>query len=418
MKNKLPETEGLTSAKNESGVSIRMNGGHVAAVKLNIFEPPRFFESFLRGRRFNEAPDITSRISGISPVAHQISACHAIENAIGVKVEEPISELRRLLLCGEWIKSHAFHIHMVHAPDFLGYPDATTFACNRPAEFERGLRLKKAGNEVVALIGGREIHPINICIGGFYKLPSKSDLASLAEKLKCARDDAIETVRWVSKFPFSDFERDYEFVALRDPGEEEYSLNEGRIVSNKGLNIALVQYERHFVEEQVPHSTALHSTLKDRGAYLVGPQARYSLNFDRLSPRIQETARGAGLGAISRNPFQSIIVRGVEAVYACEEALRILEQYETPDKPAAKSETHAGTGYGCAEAAAGLLYHRYTLDKSGLIMDAKIVSPTSQNQKTIEDDLRDLIPTKLEASKKKCDQLVRNYDPGISCAAH
>ena len=326
----------------------------------------------------------------------------------------------RLIYCGEWIESHALHVYMLHAPDFLGYADVVQMAKDHPEAVQRGLRLKKAGNQIMTLLGGREIHPVNIRVGGFYKAPTKRELAALTEELKWAREAALETVRWVSTLPFPDFERDYEFVALSHP--DEYPFNEGRLVSNKGLDIAVRDYEDHFVEEHMPHSNALHSHLKERGAYFVGPQARYNLNFDKLRPLAQEAARGAHLGPVCRNPFQSIIVRSVELVHSCDEALRIIEQYEMPDRPAVDIEPREATGYGCTEAPRGILYHRYRMDENGIILDAKIVPPTSQNQKTIEDDLRELVSNSLALPEDeltwKCEQSIRNYDPCISCATH
>jgi len=422
MKSEVIKVDCLARIEGRGGLSVTMNSARVADVKLTVSEPPRFFEALLRGRKFSEAPDITARICGMSPVAHQMTACGAIENALGVKVEGPIRALRRLLCCGEWIKSHALHIHMLHAPDFLGYNDAVALAGDHSADVQRGLLLKKAGNDIVSLLGGREIHPINVRVGGFYKVPARGELDALAEKLKPACDAALETVRWVAKFPFPDFERDYEFVALQHLDEDEYPIDEGRLVSDKGLNIAIREYDRHFVEEQALYSTALHSTLKERGAYLVGPLARYSLNFDTLSPLAQEAARAAGLGSVCHNPFRGIIVRAVEALYTCDEALRILERLEMPDEPSLNIEPGSGIGYACTEAPSGVLYHRYSLDKNGVILDAKIVSPTSQNQKTIENDLRAFIPAAIDAPRDKlqaqCEQAVRNHAPCLSCATH
>jgi sulfhydrogenase subunit alpha len=420
MKTKTFKVDYLARVEGEGGLHVKMKDGAVVDVKLKIFEPPRFFEAFLRGRNFGEAPDITARICGICPVAYQMSAVHAMENAFGAKVDGQLRALRRLLYCGEWIESHTLHVYMLHAPDFLGYPDAIQMAKDYPDAVQRGLRLKKTGNEIVTVIGGREIHPVNVRVGGFYKTPSKRDLEPLAEKLKWARDAALETVRWVARLPFPEFEQDYVFVALRHP--EEYPFNEGRLVSNRGLDIGVEHYEENFVEEQVQHSNALHSALKKHGAYFVGPLARYNLNFDRLSPLAQEAAREAGLGPGCRNPFQSIIVRSVEILYACDEALRIIEQYEAPDAAAVDIEPRAGSGCGCTEAPRGILYHRYRISDQGLILEAKIVPPTSQNQKTIEQDLRDLIPKYLDLPQEKlvwqCEQAIRNYDPCISCATH
>lgn len=410
----------LARVEGEGALYVRIKNRTVADVKLKIFEPPRFFEALLRGRQFTEAPDITARICGICPIAYQMSAVHAMEQACGVRVDGPLRALRRLLYCGEWIESHTLHVYMLHAPDFLGYESAIHMATDHPEIVQRGLQLKKAGNEILTLLGGREVHPINVRVGGFYHVPSKRELAPLAERLKWAREAALATVQWVAGFSFPDFTRDYEFVALRHP--DEYPFNEGRLVSNKGLDIAVTAYDEHFVEEQVPYSNALHSRRKGGGAYFAGPLARYNLNFDKLSPIAQEAARQAGLGPVCQNPFQSIIVRSVEILYACDEALRLIEAYEMPDAPAVAVTPRPATGYGCTEAPRGLLYHRYRIDAQGQILDAKIVPPTSQNQKTIEEDLYALIPPYLDAPQHaltwRCEQAIRNYDPCISCATH
>ena len=342
MKNRTIKVDYLARVEGEGALYVKIKGDTVADVKLKIFEPPRFFEAFLRGRAFTEAPDITARICGICPIAYQMSAVHAMEDAFGVKVEGQLRALRRLIYCGEWIESHVLHVYMLHAPDFLGYPDAIQMAKDHPDIVHRGLQLKKIGNEIVALIGGREIHPINVRVGGFYKVPAKQELSLLAERLKWARDAALETVRWTATLNFPDFEQDYEFVALRHP--EEYPFNEGRLVSNKGLDISVRDYDNHFIEEHVQYSNALHSVQKGSGSYFVGPLARYNLNFDRLSPLAQETARSVGLSDVCRNPFQSIIIRSIETLYACDEALRIIEHYEKPDKPSIEVQPRAAVG--------------------------------------------------------------------------
>ncbi|MBM4166077.1 MAG: Ni/Fe hydrogenase subunit alpha, partial [Ignavibacteria bacterium] len=257
-------------------------------------------------------------------------------------------------------------------------------------------------------------------VGGFYKLPTKKDLLSLVEKLKWARDAAIDTVKLVATFPFPEFEQDYEYVALRHPNE--YPFNEGRLVSNKGLDIEIKDYEYHFAEEHVQHSNALHSVLKERGNYFVGPNARYNLNFDKLTSLCKETAKSVGLPSFIKNPFKSIIVRAVETLYAIEEALRIIEHYEMPEKPCVEIIPKEGIGYGCTEAPRGILFHRYRVDESGNILDAKIIPPTAQNFRTMESDLRNLVPKNLELDNEKltwlCEQAIRNYDPCISCATH
>jgi coenzyme F420-reducing hydrogenase alpha subunit len=420
MKSKTIKVDYLARVEGEGALYVKIKGNTVEEVRLRIFEPPRFFEAFLRGRKYSESPDITARICGICPIAYQMSAVHAMEDAFGIKVDGQLRALRRLAYCGEWIESHTLHVYMLHAPDFLGYSDAIRMAKDYPSAIERGLRLKKIGNEIIALLGGREIHPINVRVGGFYKVPTKRELAPLVEGLRWARDAALETVRWVSTFPFPEFEQDYEFVSLRHP--DEYPFNEGRLVSNKGLDISVHNYDDCFIEEHVPYSNALHSVLKEHGAYYVGPMARYNLNFDKLSRLAQEAARSAGLSSFCRNPFKSIVIRSIEILYSCDEALRIIDEYEMPDEPSVKLNPLPATGYGCTEAPRGILYHRYRVDEEGLILDAKIVPPTSQNQKTIENDLSEFVSQYLNLPHDKlawqCEQVIRNYDPCISCATH
>jgi sulfhydrogenase subunit alpha len=410
----------LARVEGEGGLYVKIRNDKVQDVKLKIFEPPRFFEAFLRGRHYTEAPDITARICGICPVAYQMSAVHAMENALGVQVEGQLRELRRLLYCGEWIESHVLHVYMLHAPDFLGYPDAIQLAKDYPDAVKRGLRMKKIGNEIVTLVGGREIHPINVRVGGFYRVPTKRELLGLKENLEWACEAAVETIAWVATLPFPEFEQDYEFVALRHP--DEYPYNEGRLVSNRGLDIAISEYENYFREEHVEHSTALHSVLRGKDNYFVGPLARYNLNFDKLPPHIQELAREVGFAPPIRNPFKSIVVRSIETLYAIEEALRIIENYQRPAQPFVESSPRPSMGSGCTEAPRGILYHRYRIGADGSILDAKITPPTSQNQKTIEKDLWHFVETAVDLPQDQltwqCEQAVRNYDPCISCSTH
>ncbi|HZU42882.1 MAG TPA: Ni/Fe hydrogenase subunit alpha [Terriglobales bacterium] len=410
----------LARVEGEGALRIKMAGERVTDVKLEIYEPPRMFEAFLRGRHFSEVADITSRICGICPVAYQMSAVHAIERALGVQMDPAVRLLRRLFYCGEWIESHTLHVYMLHAPDFLGSHSVVEMARQHRPVVERALRLKKIGNQIVTLLGGREIHPISAVVGGFYKVPGKRDLQALADDLKWALDASVETVRWTAGLEFPDFEQDYNFVALRHP--DEYPFNEGRVVSNCGLDIGVEEFEKHFIEQHVKHSNALHSVMRGGGSYLVGPMARFNLNFDQLPAIARDVATEAGLKPPVKNPFRSIIVRAVELVFACAEALRVVREYEAPAQPRVDVKARAGIGHAVTEAPRGILYHRYEIDDNGLITSAKIVPPTSQNQKRIEDDLREyaarLVGWPLADATWKCEQAVRNYDPCISCATH
>ena len=420
MARKTIKVDYLARVEGEGALTVVIRDGEVKDAKLRIFEPPRFFEAFLRGRAFSEAPDITARICGICPVAYQMSSVNAMEDALGVTVGGQLRELRRLLYCGEWIESHVLHIYMLHAPDFLGYESALDLARDHGDIVKRGLELKKIGNSLMTLTGGREVHPINVRVGGFYKVPTKRDMRAMGEQLKRARDMAIATVRWVSTFDFPEAKRDYELVSMSHP--DEYPLADGRIVSNRGLDISVQEYTDHFEESHVPQSTALHSHIKERGAYLVGPLARFALNYDKLSETAKAEAKAVGLTPPVLNPYKSIIVRAVETIYAVDEALRIIDNYEMPDRPFVPVEPRAGVGHGASEAPRGMLYHRYKLDEAGKIQFAQIVPPTSQNQPSIEDDLRILVGNNLDLPdddlRHLAEQTVRNYDPCISCSTH
>ena len=412
--------QGLARVEGEGSLRVEVRDGRVEDVELRIFEPPRFFEAFLRGRRATEAPDLTARICGICPVAYQMSACAAVEDALGISVDRGIADLRRLLYCGEWMQSHSLHVHMLHAPDFLGCQDAVEMAQKHRPAFERGLAMKKMGNRIMEAIGGRAIHPVNVKVGGFYRAPSRAEVATLAGPLTETLDLALATVEWVAGFDFPDVQGDYRFVALRDPGR--YPLESGRVASSDGLDTTPAGFADLVVEEHVARSTALQARLENRLEYLTGPRARYALNSAELPDVAARAAARAGLGPTCTNPFQSIIVRAVEIVFACHEALALVERYEPPDPPSAAVPPGGGMGTGATEAPRGLLFHRYRIDPEGSITAAQIVPPTSQNQITIESDIRRTVQASLGLSDDeltwRSEQAVRNHDPCISCATH
>jgi sulfhydrogenase subunit alpha len=410
----------LARVEGEGRMHVSVVDGVIEDVEFSIFEPPRFFEAFLEGRPYSDAPDITARICGICPVAYQSSSTQAMEDAFGQQVRGPLRDLRRLLYCGEWIESHVLHMFLLHAPDFLGYESAVHMAADHKDIVELGLRLKKAGNAIVTAVGGREIHPINPKVGGWYRTPSKKELEALVPELEWSLQAAQDTVRLVAGFDFPKIEQDFEFVALSHP--DEYAIELGRIKSNRGIDIDVSEYNDIFEEHHVARSNALHSTIKERGAYHVGPLARYNLNFEQLTPLVKDLALEVGLGPACTNPFKSIVVRGLEVLYAVEEALRLIDEYEQPAAPAIDLDVKAGEGHGASEAPRGLLYHRYVVDDGGRILKAQIVPPTAQNQLTIENDLRAVLEDSLDMPDDKLswvlEQSIRNYDPCISCATH
>ncbi len=416
------EVKALSRVEGEGALYVKLDGDRVEHVELNIYEPPRFFESFLRGREIREVPDITARICGICPVAYQMSSCHALEKALGLTVSPEIRKLRRLLYCGEWIESHALHIYLLHAPDFLGFESGISMAAQHRSIVEKGLRLKKIGNQLLEILGGRPIHPINVTVGGFYRAPSREALKALLPDLRWGLQASIETLELVSSFSFPELEVDYECVSVKHP--HEYPMNEGRIVSAGGLDVPVEDYEQHFQERHMPQSTALHSVMLPAGKpYLVGPLARLNLCFDQLSPTAKRAAETCGIDWPSQNNFQSIVARAIELINAFEEAAEIVESYNCePAESRVAYQPRPGSGCHATEAPRGLLYHRYRIGADGLVAEAKIVPPTSQNQGQIESDLRDYLPSVVAfddaSAARKCEHLIRNYDPCISCSTH
>jgi coenzyme F420-reducing hydrogenase alpha subunit len=339
-----------------------------------------------------------------------------------VTVTPEIQALRWLLYCGEWIESHALHVYLLHAPDFLGYDGAVEMAGDHPTVVERGLRLKKAGNRLVEVVGGRSIHPVNVRVGGFYRFPGAEEPRAIRPDLEGALQDALATVELVAGFDLPDFEQPYEYVALRPASG--YPIEAGVVVTTSGNGFPVRDFATRIEEVHVPHSNALHARLDGgvRGPYAVGPLARYTLNADRLSPLAREAATAGGLGEECRNPFRSIVVRAVELVEACHEALRIIDGWTGDGDPSVPVPPRAGEGYGASEAPRGVLFHRYLLDGAGIIQDAQIVPPTSQNQPGIETDLRAMVGAWADldehALQHRCEHAIRNYDPCISCATH
>jgi coenzyme F420-reducing hydrogenase alpha subunit len=418
-RNRIVSAEGVARVEGEGSLRVVVHDGNVSEVSLDIFEPPRYFEAMLVGRHFSEAPDITARICGICPVAYQLTACAAMEDATGLDVGERVRMLRRLLYCGEWIQSHALHVYLLHAPDFLGCQDAVELAERDPSIIERGLALKRTGNLIMETVGGRAVHPVNVRVGGFYSAPEPAAIAALIGPLERALEAALATVSWVSGFDFPDVTGAYRFVALRQ--NEQYAIDGGRPGSSDGLDVTPRQFAILSVEEHVARSTALHARLDGR-SYLTGPLARYALNAPLLPEIVRQSARAAGLGETCINPFQSIVVRALEMVFACDEALRLIARYEPPVPSADVVVPRAAVGTGVTEAPRGLLLHQYEIDADGTIMRARIMPPTSQNQLTIEEDLRRVVEDGLDLDDDelqwRCEQAVRNHDPCISCAAH
>ena len=412
---------GLTRVEGEGSLRLRVRDGVVEEAHLEIFEAPRYFERLVVGRTPDEVIDIVARICGICPVAYQMTAVHAFEHGLGIEVDPGIRALRRLLYCGEWIESHALHVYLLHLPDFLGYPSALDLAQHHRPAVESGLTLKKAGNRIVELIGGRAIHPVSVRVGGFSRAFRRREIAAIHGQLAEALELALQTVDLVAALEPPDFTRDARLVALRHP--DEYPMNEGRIVSTDGLDLAPWDWRSEFGERQVPWSNALQSRDHSGRPYLLGPASRVTLAGDRLHPIARAALAGTGLAdEIRTNPYRSIVARAIELVDATAEALDIVEGFEPTDRAGTPWQPGPCTAAWATEAPRGLIFHAYELDERGLVAHAQIVPPTSQNQAAIEADLADFAPRVLDLPKDEAvhriEQLIRSYDPCISCATH
>ncbi len=411
----------LTRVEGEGALHVRLRGKQIEDVQLKIYEPPRFFEALLRGKPMDDVADITSRICGICPIAYQMTAVQAIEQIQGISIDPAIARLRRLMYCGEWIESHVLHIHLLHAPDFFECDSAIELAKRFPADVKRGLKLKQIGNRLLEILGGRAIHPVNLAIGGYYRLPRREELLALIPDFEWGLQHSIEAANWLASLTFPDFESSYEFVALHRT--DMYAIESGVIASSEHDAIPVEEYETFFYEMQVPHSTALQARKKPNDTtYFVGPLARLHLNYETLTPLARRTADAIGMKPPCRNPHKSILARAVETVFAFEEGLAILKSLPLPSQSRIPYTVRAGKGVSATEAPRGLIFHRYRVDDQGKVEFAKIVPPTSQNQAQIEADLRRLLPQLIECDDAKiaidCERLVRTYDPCISCSTH
>ncbi len=414
------DTPLVARVEGQGGLHVRIEDGVVSDVRLDIFEPPRYFERLLVGRHFTDALDLTARICGICPVAYQMTAAHAFEQLFEVQVPPGTRELRRLLYCGEWIQSHMLHVHLLAAPDFLGLPDAFALAAHDRAAFERGIGLCALGADLMKAIGGRSVHPVSPMVGGFSRAPRPSELAPLESRFRRAADDILDVADWVAGFDVPSLPRPSEMLALAHPTE--YPMNEGLLATSSGRVFEASGFERATEESEVAHSTARHTHLRGDEAAMVGPLARLSLNAGHLTPLSRDVSVRLSLRLPESDPFQSLAARVVETALAVDEVLRLLAGYQPPEPAHVAVEPRAGRATWATEAPRGVLYHRFDVDAAGVIRSARIVPPTSHNLPNMENDVRRTVARSLDRSDDElrhlCEMAVRNYDPCISCAAH
>jgi len=405
----------------DASLEVEIEDGKIRNVKLRVFEPPRFFEKLAEGRHFDEVVELVARICGTCPVAHQLTAVQAFEDLFRVDPGSWVRDMRRVMHCGEWIQSHAVHLHLIAAPDFLGCAGLLELGKRFPAEVRRGLELQALGRDLVRLFGGRAVHPVGLCVGGLHGAPETDRVAAVLDRLERASTEARALVEWFSGFPLPEYPQAFTGVALSDVSQ--YAMADGRILSGSGVHIDIRDFESRFKAYQVPHSTAFHVRLDSGPPYMVGPLARLNLNVHQLSGEVRDHARGCGFTLPSHNPFRSALARAVEVHFAVTEAARLLRDYRPPEQTRLSATVRSGTAIGCVESPRGLLWHRYEVDAEGLIQGAKIVPPTAQNLARIEADiagtLAQLGPDRsVEELRALGERIVRSYDPCIPCATH
>lgn len=410
----------LARVEGEGALNLRIERGRISDLRLRIYEPPRLFEKLLVGREYHEVSDVVARICGICPVAYQMSAVHALERILEIEPGPWVRAMRRVLYCGEWMESHGLHIHLLAAPDFLGYSNVQEMARDYPLEVRRGLRLQALGNEIVRTFGGRSVHPVGVRVGGFHHAPPRAQIAELVARLRSQLPDAAALVAWTAALDLPKRQGIFNGLSLCHP--DEYPMNEGHYESSSGLDFTVDEFPDYVREFQAPHSTALHASLEGR-PYLTGPLARLNLNHQRLPAAVQPVLAQAGITFPDYNMFHSIGARAIEIFYAMHEAIRLLEAYDPPEIPFVAAQPKAGSACAGTEAPRGVLWHHYALDARGRVTAATIVPPTSQNQARIEEDMYETLQRggldrpddelRLEAEK-----VIRNYDPCISCSTH
>ena len=411
----------LARVEGEGALELVIENGAIGRLDLRIYEPPRFFEKFLEGRHVNEVPDLVARICGICPVAYQVSAVNAFESLFGVEQTPWVVAMRRLLYCGEWIESHALHVHMLALPDYFGYPSGIAMAKDYPEQIRRGLKLQGLGNEIMRLLGGRSVHPIGLKIGGFHHAPETKAVDVLRVQLEAALPEAEAMLAWLADVEVPKDQQRFTNVALRS---NNYAVEQGVLYSSVGHKLLPHQYPEHFSESHQAYSTALWSHL-DGESYLVGPLARLNLYSQcggdvAYIDHLLTLCRGR---FPSQTMFDSMLARALEICFAIHESIEILGQYSRPAIVNQPFNIKAGECFGWSEAPRGLLWHQYQVNEQGLITFARLVPPTSQNQARIEEDLhQSLLAFGLDQPEEDirlhCEKVIRNYDPCISCATH
>ena len=417
------EVSPLSRVEGHGDLILDVKNKKIEKLQMRIPESPRFFEAMLVGRNYTEPSHLTSRICGICSVAHTFTSIKATETALGIKLNEQILKLRRLINHGEYIQSNCLHVYFLAAPDFLGVGSVVPLVKTHPAVVNIAVNMKKVGNEIVRIVGGRAVHPITTIVGGFTKLPTEEGLYKIKEMLKSLYPDLETSLKVFKTLKIPSFERETEYISLSN--KHEYALYDGDIKSSDGWTINAQDYLSKINEKVVHHSTGKFCWAS-RDAYMVGALSRFNNNYLQLSDNAKSYAEELGLKSPSFNTFMINIAQFIEIIHSVDDSLRLIDELlETgldESKAMVKINVKAGRGVGAVEAPRGLLIHDYTYDARGRVTKANLIIPTNMNYANIEKDLETFVPQIIEKSegeiKLGCEMLIRAYDPCISCSTH
>ncbi|MCX8161919.1 MAG: Ni/Fe hydrogenase subunit alpha [Candidatus Bathyarchaeota archaeon] len=410
----------ISRVEGKSALEIKMRGDTIEDLKFRIYEAPRFFEAFLIGRRYYEVHEIVSRICGVCPVTHQITALKSIEKILGLEVPEHIRYLRELTAIGGILSSHALHLFAMALPDYTGHPDIIAMAKDHPDIVKAGFKIKEVGDSLVEIIGGRSVHPVSTIVGGFTSIPTRERLKRFKDTLIEARNLALKHSSFISSLDYPRFERRSEHIAFYDRGD--YPVNYGIVKSTEGLELTEDDYRRQVYEVEVGYSTAKHSYVKGRSSFMVGPLPRVNINYRNLSDDAKDILSSSMFRFPCFNPFASNIARLAEIVTFIDKALMIIDEKPLEGRPHVEAKLRAGEASAITEAPRGLNFHSYRLNDSGVVTYTSIAPPTCQNAANIEADLLEYLKDYTDRSDyeiaRRSEMLVRAYDPCISCATH
>jgi sulfhydrogenase subunit alpha len=409
---KIIKIDHLTKIEGHAHLKIKIEDNQLKECSLGSIEGSRYFEGIVKGRLPKEAPEITSRICGICSNAHTLCASMAIENALNIKVSEQTIKLRTILNWGEKIRSHSTHLYFMSLPDFLGFESALTMLPKNKDKIQIGLNLMKIGNEMMNLIGGRDLHPVSAQVGGFLKLPTQEQLNELKTKLDASKKDAITCIELFLKLKYPEFENKRPSFSIYN--KNEYGMLMGHIKADKFYRVR--DYQNYLKEYHESDSTA-NFVVKEGKSYMVGALARINNNKEQLGPLAKKYTKNLP----TNNMFYNNLAQAIEILQGIEDCIKIINNLKIKQEKPKTSNITEGHGIDAIEAPRGILFHEYKI-KDNKIIYCNIITPTAQNLRSIEEDIKKLVSSMLNEPKDKIvgevEKLIRAYDPCFSCSSH